>query len=50
MYGQLRKQKGKNILRDLAVVEMFFAKLRRENSGDTLKSSMKLIIVGKLRL
>lgn len=25
MYGQLRKQKGKNILRDLAVVEMFFA-------------------------
>ena len=25
MYGQLRKQKGKNILRDLAVVEMLFA-------------------------
>ena len=25
MYGQLRNQKGKNILRDLAVVEMFFA-------------------------
>lgn len=25
MYGQLRKQKGKNILRNLAVVEMFFA-------------------------
>ena len=25
MYGQLRKQKGKNILRDLTVVEMFFA-------------------------